>query len=98
MHNPFAGYGDITQKKEEELAAKQIKKLSARQEQYNRDNELWETNRMLTSGIAQRKAVDLDFEDDLEVFYCFYHCPSSCSRTLIIHKLIFMFCSQGFIY
>ncbi|CAG8467669.1 8308_t:CDS:2 [Paraglomus occultum] len=66
MHNPFAGYGDITQKKEEELAAKQIKKLSARQEQYNRDNELWETNRMLTSGIAQRKAVDLDFEDDLE--------------------------------
>lgn len=32
----------------------------------NADNDLWEANRMLTSGIAQRKAVDLDFEDDSE--------------------------------
>jgi len=44
----------------------QQKKLSIRQAQYNRDNDLWETNRMLTSGIAQRTSVDTDFEDDSE--------------------------------
>lgn len=27
---------------------------------------MWETNRLLTSGVAQRKEVDLDFEDDSE--------------------------------
>jgi pre-mRNA-splicing factor ATP-dependent RNA helicase DHX38/PRP16 len=32
--------------------------------QQNADNDLWETNRMLTSGVAQRGNVDLDFEDD----------------------------------
>ncbi|CAI2172411.1 14512_t:CDS:10 [Funneliformis geosporum] len=65
-HNPFADYTDFVQKKEEELAQKQLKKLTARQEQYNKDNELWETNRMLTSGIVQRREIDLDFEDDSE--------------------------------
>ncbi|KAG9289815.1 hypothetical protein G9A89_015395 [Geosiphon pyriformis] len=66
-HNPFEVYADIEQKKEAELAQKQLKKLSARQEQYNKDNELWETNRMLTSGVAQRKEMmDLDFTDDSE--------------------------------
>ncbi|CAG8493973.1 14631_t:CDS:10, partial [Acaulospora colombiana] len=65
-HNPFADYSDYVQKKEEELAQRQLKKLSARQEQYNKDNELWETNRMLTSGVVQRREMDLDFEDDSE--------------------------------
>ena len=32
----------------------------------NADNDLWETNRMLTSGVATRKTLDLDFEDDSE--------------------------------
>ena len=32
----------------------------------NHDNDLWETNRLLTSGVAQRKELDLDFEDDSE--------------------------------
>lgn len=30
----------------------------------NADNDLWEANRMVTSGIATRKGVDLDFEDE----------------------------------
>ena len=34
--------------------------------QQNADNDLWETNRMVTSGVATRKALDLDFEDDSE--------------------------------
>lgn len=32
----------------------------------NADNDLWETNRMLTSGVAQRGQLDLDFEDESE--------------------------------
>jgi hypothetical protein len=32
----------------------------------NADNDLWEANRMVTSGVATRKGVDLDFEDDSE--------------------------------
>ena len=30
----------------------------------NADNELWESNRMVTSGVATRKGVDLDLEDE----------------------------------
>jgi len=30
----------------------------------NADNDMWEKNRMLTSGVASRSAVDMDFEED----------------------------------
>jgi pre-mRNA-splicing factor ATP-dependent RNA helicase DHX38/PRP16 len=30
----------------------------------NADNDLWETNRMLNSGVAQHQNVDQDFEED----------------------------------
>jgi pre-mRNA-splicing factor ATP-dependent RNA helicase DHX38/PRP16 len=30
----------------------------------NADNDLWETNRMLNSGVAQHSNVDQDFEED----------------------------------
>src|SRR5258706_3932325 len=58
------------------------KKISAKQAQYvslsclrnsfflpvtqNADNDLGEANRMVTSGVASRKALDLDFEDEAE--------------------------------
>ncbi|RKO91778.1 hypothetical protein BDK51DRAFT_33046 [Blyttiomyces helicus] len=66
-HNQFSEYEAYYRKKEEELAKQQVKKLSAKQAQYNRDNDLWETNRMLTSGIVQRRQVDTDFDDESEV-------------------------------
>ncbi|KAG0248300.1 DEAH-box RNA helicase prp16 [Mortierella polycephala] len=66
IHNPFAEYEEHDTKKEEELEKKQMKKVSARQAQYNKDNEMWETNRMLTSGVFQRKEVDTDFDDESE--------------------------------
>jgi pre-mRNA-splicing factor ATP-dependent RNA helicase DHX38/PRP16 len=46
------------------------KKLSARQAQYNKDTEMWEASRMLSSGIAQRREVDTDFDDENEVSHC----------------------------
>lgn len=46
------------------MAKKAVKKVTARQAQYNADNDMWEKNRMLTSGVASRTAVDMDFEED----------------------------------
>ncbi|KAH6917703.1 hypothetical protein BKA70DRAFT_1487912 [Coprinopsis sp. MPI-PUGE-AT-0042] len=48
-HNPLAQYEDLAIAKQAEIAKKQTKKVSARQAQYNADNDLWEANRMLTS-------------------------------------------------
>ncbi|KAI0290573.1 pre-mRNA splicing factor [Russula brevipes] len=62
-HNPLAQYEDLTIIKQAEIA-KRLPKISAKQAQYNADNDLWEANRMVTSGIASRKGVDLDFEDE----------------------------------
>ncbi|KZP30384.1 hypothetical protein FIBSPDRAFT_726156 [Athelia psychrophila] len=65
-NNPLAQYDDLSALKEAEIATKQVRKISARQAQYNADNDLWEANRMLTSGVATRKTIDLDFEDESE--------------------------------
>lgn len=64
--NPLAQYEDLGAAKQKELATRAVKKISAKQAQYNADNDLWEANRMLTSGVATRKAIDLDFEDESE--------------------------------
>ncbi|KAJ6519179.1 P-loop containing nucleoside triphosphate hydrolase protein [Mycena sanguinolenta] len=65
-HNPLSQYEDLSALQNAQMATKQVKKISARQAQYNADNDLWEANRMLTSGVATRKAVDMDFEDESE--------------------------------
>ncbi|KAF8624805.1 hypothetical protein AX15_005694 [Amanita polypyramis BW_CC] len=65
-HNPLAQYEDLSALKQAEISTKQVKKISARQAQYNADNDLWEANRMVTSGVATRRAIDLDFEDEAE--------------------------------
>ncbi|KAI8799530.1 P-loop containing nucleoside triphosphate hydrolase protein [Cladochytrium replicatum] len=54
------------QKKEEDQAKQPVKRISARQAQRNRENDMWETDRMMRSGIAQRAAIDPDFEDEDE--------------------------------
>ncbi|EMD41300.1 hypothetical protein CERSUDRAFT_41863 [Gelatoporia subvermispora B] len=64
--NPLSQYEDLGAMREAQAATKQVKKISARQAQYNADNDLWEANRMLTSGVATRKTIDLDFTDDSE--------------------------------
>ncbi|KAI8080848.1 uncharacterized protein B0P05DRAFT_75330 [Gilbertella persicaria] len=66
-HNAFAQYETHDKHKEEELTQKQLKKLSARQAQYNRDTDMWEASRMLSSGVAQRIEVDTDFDEENEV-------------------------------
>ena len=65
--NPFGDYDGYYQQKEKEYSQRKAKRVTERQAQYNRDNDLWETNRMLTSGVFQRSSTDTDFDDDNEV-------------------------------
>ncbi|EKM60346.1 uncharacterized protein PHACADRAFT_83024 [Phanerochaete carnosa HHB-10118-sp] len=64
--NPLAQYEDLAPVKQKELATRAVKKISAKQAQYNADNDLWEANRMVTSGVATRKEINLDFEEESE--------------------------------
>ncbi|ODO00817.1 pre-mRNA-splicing factor ATP-dependent RNA helicase PRP16 [Cryptococcus wingfieldii CBS 7118] len=63
-HNPFSQWENLEKAKEEELQVKAQKRQTARQAQFNADNDLWETNRMQTSGVLSKGGVDEDFEDD----------------------------------
>lgn len=68
-HNPFGGANAawLEQQREQALSEKKNnKRLNAKQLQRQRDADAWETNRMLTSGVAQRKDYHDDFEDDEE--------------------------------
>ncbi|KAI8923524.1 P-loop containing nucleoside triphosphate hydrolase protein [Entophlyctis helioformis] len=68
FHNPFAEDDGYYRHKEEEFKKQQAqKRISSRQAQSNRETEMWETNRMLTSGVVQRTSVDHDFDDDSEL-------------------------------
>ncbi|KAF3832641.1 hypothetical protein F7725_026306 [Dissostichus mawsoni] len=65
FHNPFTTTSEEYVKKREQILQKQTqKRISAHRRQINEDNERWETNRMLTSGVVQRLEVDDDFEED----------------------------------
>ncbi|XP_071092501.1 pre-mRNA-splicing factor ATP-dependent RNA helicase PRP16-like [Haliotis cracherodii] len=64
-HNPFSGTSaEYTKKKEEEMEQRKKKRMSARQRQINKDIEMWETNRMLRSGVVAKTNYDEDFEED----------------------------------
>ncbi|GAC75786.1 mRNA splicing factor ATP-dependent RNA helicase [Moesziomyces antarcticus T-34] len=62
-HNPFAQYEDMAGQVAAPLAAKKDK-VTARQAQYNADSDAWERNRLQTSGVGPRSAIDLDNMDD----------------------------------
>lgn len=68
-HNPFGSYDNswADQQREAALAEKKTgKRMTARAAQKQKDVDAWETNRMLTSGVAQRRDFGDDFEDDEE--------------------------------
>ena len=64
-NNPFTGANaDYLKKREEQIEMKKRKRISAQQRQINKDNELWEKNRMITSGVVQSINVNEDFEEE----------------------------------
>lgn len=63
--NPFGNANaDYFQRREEQLEQTRKKRISAQQRQNNRDNELWERNRMLTSGVVTSINVNEDFDEE----------------------------------
>lgn len=64
--NPFGGSSnsDYFKKREEQLEQTRKKRISAQQRQANKDNELWERNRMLTSGVVTSINVNEDFDEE----------------------------------
>ncbi|XP_054286670.1 pre-mRNA-splicing factor ATP-dependent RNA helicase PRP16 [Macrosteles quadrilineatus] len=66
-NNPFSNVSEeYARKKEQQLEQRKKKRMSAQQRQINKDNELWERNRMLTSGVVQSVDVDDDFDEESE--------------------------------
>lgn len=67
-HNPFGAYDNTwveTQEQERAMVEKRVGRFdrqSAKQAQKQKDIDAWETNRMLSSGVAQRRGQE--FEDD----------------------------------
>ncbi|XP_031625457.1 pre-mRNA-splicing factor ATP-dependent RNA helicase PRP16 [Contarinia nasturtii] len=63
--NPFGNTNaEYFRKREEQLEQRTKKRISAQQRQNNKDNELWERNRMLTSGVVQSINVNDDFDEE----------------------------------
>ncbi|KAJ4287995.1 DEAH-box RNA helicase prp16 [Kalmusia sp. IMI 367209] len=68
-HNPFGGAESTWLDAQREAALtekKQNSRASARAMQKQKDVDAWETNRMLQSGVAQRRTFEADFDDDNE--------------------------------
>lgn len=68
-HNPFGGAENTWVDAQREAALtekKQNSRASARAVQKQKDVDAWETNRMLQSGVAQRRTFEADFDDDNE--------------------------------
>ncbi|XP_049819947.1 pre-mRNA-splicing factor ATP-dependent RNA helicase PRP16 isoform X2 [Aethina tumida] len=64
-NNPFSSVSEeYTKKKEEQLEQRKKKRMSAQQRQINKDNELWERNRMLTSGVVHSVDFNEDFDEE----------------------------------
>lgn len=72
-HNPFGSYEDTSWEDKERQERQMLEKktgrfdrVNPRQVQKQKDVDAWETNRMLTSGVAQRRDMGADFADDEE--------------------------------
>ncbi|KAI1004527.1 Pre-mRNA-splicing factor ATP-dependent RNA helicase [Podosphaera aphanis] len=67
--HPFGSYDNSWADQQREAALiekKTSKRMSARATQKQKDVDSWETNRMLTSGVAQRRDFGENFEEDDE--------------------------------
>lgn len=64
-HNPFGDMPDEYAEKKEEALKKSrvVQRVSAQQRQINKDNEKWETNRLLLSGVVSKVGED-DLDED----------------------------------
>ncbi|KFB45946.1 AGAP008528-PA-like protein [Anopheles sinensis] len=52
------------QQREQQIQSRNNRRISAQQRQINKDNELWEKNRLLTSGVVMSVNVNEDFDEE----------------------------------
>ena len=62
----FLGSRDKWKERETEMEKRQMERLSAKRQAMNQDNKLWEENRLMLSGVASKRTVELEFDDDTE--------------------------------
>ncbi|CAK1586489.1 unnamed protein product [Parnassius mnemosyne] len=63
--DPFAGTSaEYIARKEEQIEKRRNRKVSAQRQQIDRDNELWERNRMLTSGVVHAVNLNSDMDEE----------------------------------
>lgn len=63
--DPFAGTSaEYVSRKEEQIEKRRNRKVSAQRQQIDKDNELWERNRMLTSGVVHAINVNNDLDEE----------------------------------
>ncbi|KNC85790.1 hypothetical protein SARC_02053 [Sphaeroforma arctica JP610] len=65
-NDPFNSAEFLAQK-EAEVIQRASKRQTIHQKKRNADNDRWETNRLLTSGVVSKVQYDDDFDDELEV-------------------------------
>ncbi|KAM3955822.1 pre-mRNA-splicing factor ATP-dependent RNA helicase PRP16-like [Aphomia sociella] len=63
--DPFADTSaEYIARKEEQIEKRRNRKVSAQRQQIDKDNELWERNRMLTSGVVHSINVNNDLDEE----------------------------------
>ena len=62
----FIGSREKWKERETEMEKRQMERLSAKRQAMNQDNKLWEENRLMLSGVASKRTVELEFDDDTE--------------------------------
>jgi len=74
-HNPFLGSQAKFDAVEAEIEKKKTKRVGAIRQQMNEDNDRWEENRLMTSGVVRQLEVDTDFSNEDEVCHSLlYQC------------------------
>eukprot|EP00743_Colponemidia_sp_Colp-15_P007008 GILK01007563.1.p1 GENE.GILK01007563.1~~GILK01007563.1.p1 ORF type:complete len:1219 (+),score=255.03 GILK01007563.1:307-3657(+) len=64
--DPFLGDEEKLKEKEEQFKKSKLKRTNLRRDALNQDNERWEENRLLTSGVVRTTEVQVDFDDEEE--------------------------------
>ncbi|KAK9351521.1 helicase [Lipomyces doorenjongii] len=65
-HNPFGTTSYNFEEAEAKLQARMTNRISMRAKAKQKDAELWENNRLMTSGVGQAQELSMDFENEDE--------------------------------
>ncbi|KAK9460683.1 helicase [Lipomyces oligophaga] len=64
IHNPFGSSNYNIEEAEEKLQARMTNRVSMRAKAKQQDSDLWEKNRLATSGVGEAQELDMNFDED----------------------------------